>query len=100
MIFTGCADGNAGPNCCTSSNQCGEGGGDCDSDVDCAGNLKCGQGNGLDDNCDTSLGFPSDYDCCYDPSKRALVAGAVDKDGQEMDVMAQWVDQAIINAQP
>ena len=69
LIFTGCADGSAGPNCCTSSNQCGEGEGDCDSDVDCAGNLKCGQGNGLDHNCDTSLGFPSFYDCCYNPSK-------------------------------
>ena len=63
-----CADGSGGPTCCTSSKQCEEGEGDCDSDVDCAGNLKCGQGNGLDDNCDTSLGFPSDYDCCYDPS--------------------------------
>ena len=73
-IFTGCAaDGSGGPECCTSSDQCGEGEGDCDSDVDCAGNLKCGQlvhygqGNGLDGNCDTSLGFHSDYDCCYDP---------------------------------
>ena len=28
----------------------------------------------------------------------ALVAGAVDRDGQEMDVMANLVDQAIINA--
>ena len=67
-IFTdSCTDGSGGPECCTSSDQCGEGEGDCDSDVDCVGNLKCGQGNGLDDNCDTSLGFPSDYDCCYDP---------------------------------
>ena len=69
LIFTGCADGSGGPTCCTSSRQCGEGEGDCDSDVDCAGNLKCGQGNGLDDNCNTSLGFPSSYDCCYDPGK-------------------------------
>ena len=65
---TGCNDGSGGPSCCTSYKQCGKGEGDCDSDADCAGNLKCGQGNGLDDNCDTSLGFPSDYDCCYDPS--------------------------------
>ena len=62
MIFTGCADGKGGPNCCTSSQKCGEGEGDCDSDVDCAGNLKCG-----DDNCDTSLGFGSQFDCCYVP---------------------------------
>ena len=58
-----CADGNGGADCCTSSHQCGVGEGDCDSDADCKGNLKCGQ-----DNCDTSLGFPSDYDCCYEPT--------------------------------
>ena len=63
LIFTGCADGSGGLTCCTSSRQCGQGEGDCDSDVDCAGNLKCGS-----DNCDTSLGFLSHYDCCYDPS--------------------------------
>ena len=63
-----CADGSGGDSCCTSSQQCGEGEGDCDTDVDCAGNLKCGQGNGFDDNCDTSLGFLWDDDCCYDPS--------------------------------
>ena len=69
---TGCHNGN-GTNvqsCCTSSNQCGEGEGDCDSDVDCFGNLMCGQGNGFDDNCDNTLGFYSTADCCYDPSKR------------------------------
>jgi len=71
LVFTGCADGSGGPTCCTNSTQCGEGQGDCDSDVDCAGNLKCGQGNGLGGNCDTSLGFPSDYDCCYDPKSDA-----------------------------
>ena len=77
LIFTGCADGSAGPNCCTSSNQCGEGEGDCDSDVDCAGNLKCGQGNGLDHNCNTSLGFPSYYDCCYDPNEAIEGLGTI-----------------------
>ena len=68
LIFTGCADGSGGATCCTSSRPCGAGEGDCDKDADCAGNLKCGQGNGLDDNCDTSLGFLWDDDCCYDPS--------------------------------
>ena len=54
---------------CTSSQQCGKGEGDCDTDADCAGNLKCGDGkNGFDNNCDTSLGFPSSYDCCFDPA--------------------------------
>ena len=74
FVFTGCADGSGGPTCCTSSHQCGEGEGDCDKDVDCAGDLKCGQGNGLDDNCDTSLGFPGDYDCCYDPNNNWLLS--------------------------
>ena len=41
----------------------GQGGGDCDWDVDCAGNLKCGY-----DNCNAFFGFTSSYDCCYDPS--------------------------------
>ena len=49
--------------CCTSTNQCGIGEGDCDVDSHCSENLKCGT-----DNCDTTLGFPSAYDCCYDPA--------------------------------
>ena len=59
-----------GPSCCTSTNQCGEGEGDCNSDDDCFGNLKCGEGNGYDNNCDTALGFGSESDCCYDANKR------------------------------
>ena len=73
---SGCHDGfngNGGGLCCTSSNQCGEGEGDCDHDSDCFGDLKCGQGNGRDDNCDSSLGFPSTHDCCYDPKKRKKI---------------------------
>ena len=62
-----CSNGSGGLSCCTSSNQCGEGEGDCDSDAECSGSLKCGQGNGLNDNCDKSLGFPANYDCCYEP---------------------------------
>jgi hypothetical protein len=42
--------------------------GDCDNDDECQGNLKCGQGSGLDYNCGST--FPSRYDCCYDPEKR------------------------------
>ena len=30
---------------CIASNQCGEGEGDCDTDEDCAGSLKCGNNN-------------------------------------------------------
>ena len=66
---TGCNDGNGGWSCCSISNQCNEGEGDCDKDDDCFGNLKCGQGNGFDDNCDDALGFEPQFDCCYDPNK-------------------------------
>ena len=45
-----------GNDCCTKSNPCEKGDGDCDDNHDCAGNLKCGNGN-----CD----FKSTYDCCY-----------------------------------
>ena len=61
-------DGNGDGVCCTITNKCGEGEGDCDTDDDCFGNLKCGQ-NGLDDNCDAALGFIATHDCCYDPDK-------------------------------
>ena len=55
-----CADGSGGAACCTSSDPCGAGEGDCDKDADCIGSLRCGV-----DNCDASLGFPGSYDCCY-----------------------------------
>ena len=47
--------------CCSSSNQCGVDEGDCDSDADCSGILKCGSNN-----CGSN--FHSLADCCYDPS--------------------------------
>lgn len=46
--------------CCTSANPCGPNQGDCDSDDQCSGDLRCGT-----DNC---IGFPSSYssmDCCF-----------------------------------
>ena len=62
QTVTGCDAGAAGTNnCCTASNLCGNGEGDCDSDAGCLGSLKCGSNN-----CDTSLGFGSTWDCCYD----------------------------------
>ena len=42
--------------CCSSSNPCYHGEGDCDSDDECAGNLICGTNN-----CGTG---DSDMDCC------------------------------------
>ena len=48
--------------CCSSSSPCNVGGGDCDNDSECAGNLKCGTNNCQND-------FPSGTwssvaDCC------------------------------------
>ena len=33
------------------------------------GSLKCGEGSGHDDNCNNTLGFTGDIDCCYDADK-------------------------------
>ena len=44
--------------CCTSSNPCGIGEGDCDSYDECIGELSCGS-----DNC--PLPFSSTADCCF-----------------------------------
>ena len=65
----GCDDGSGGLGCCTSSNPCGLGEGDCDDDSECSGSLICGGPNGNEgDNCDTSLGFESAWDCCVYPT--------------------------------
>ena len=64
-LFEPCSDSTGGMSCCTSANPCGDGQGDCDTDEECIDGLKCGQGNGLDDNCGAS--FSDDgYDCCYE----------------------------------
>lgn len=50
-------------NCCSSSNPCDIGGGDCDYDSDCTGSLICGR-----DNCRNHAVSGSDWpitaDCC------------------------------------
>ena len=46
--------------CCTATQPCGEGGGDCDQDVDCGAGLVCGT-----DNCrQFNKQAHKDYDCC------------------------------------
>ena len=55
--------------CCTPKKPCDVGNGNCDSDNDCIGNLKCGI-----DNCNYTK-FPSfgkDDDCCYDPKGKSV----------------------------
>ena len=55
-----------GDECCTTTNKCGVGEGDCDSDTECYGSLKCGT-----DNCvgmwGSIVGFAASSDCCFDP---------------------------------
>ena len=48
---------------CTSENPCGTDEGDCDIHNDCQDGLFCGSNNCLD-----SLGFHSEFDCCYVPA--------------------------------
>ena len=56
-IATRCTATNWDYSCCTSANPCGIGQGDCDSDAECSGDLKCGSNN--------CVGFgDSGADCC------------------------------------
>ena len=45
---------------CTSENPCGRDQGDCDIHDECQDGLVCGSNN-----CPDSLGFHSEFDCCY-----------------------------------
>merc|ERR1711902_488099 len=48
--------------CCSSTNKCGEGEGDCDSDAECQSGLICGK-----DNC-VGSSFLTGEDCCTKPT--------------------------------
>ena len=51
--------------CCTSTAPCALGGGDCDNDIECAGDLVCGT-----DNCiGWDSAWPSTSDCCKTGNK-------------------------------
>ena len=52
-------------NCCTRNKPCNIGGGDCDSDYDCAGNLKCGQNNCAADFSSPGSNWKLNADCCF-----------------------------------
>ena len=47
--------------CCTEDNPCIEGDGDCDTDEQCTGELRCGQNN-----CVVNANFTDLSDCCED----------------------------------
>jgi len=57
-----CTAPNGTPDTCSSTCRCGAGGGDCDSDAQCATGLKCGTDNGL------RFGMPDGYDVCVPAS--------------------------------
>ena len=48
---------------CSSENPCGTDNGDCDTHDECQVGLYCGSNN-----CPSSLGFHSEFDCCYVPA--------------------------------
>ena len=54
--------------CCSSTNQCGEGQGDCDADSECLGSLVCGINN-----CDPSRFPSSNTDCCEKGTTKNLI---------------------------
>ena len=56
----GCEKGKTDWNCCSLSNQCGIGGGDCDVDEECKAGLICGRNNCLEFNSQASR----TADCC------------------------------------
>ena len=64
---------NRGGSGCTASSPCGVGQGDCDSDADCQGSLKCFQTDsgasvpGIDTASLMAIGDPT-HDWCYDPA--------------------------------
>jgi len=51
--------------CCTDANPCSNGGGDCDRDSHCKGELKCGRNNCRKDFTSDGSNWGRGADCCY-----------------------------------
>merc|ERR1719312_53749 len=110
-----CAGGNDAWSCCSQSNQCGLGGGDCDTDADCKSGLMCGTDNCRDfhanahqyaDCCIEELkckGGNSDWNCCTSQNPCPINQGDCDSDSDCQDGLVCGKDncQAIYpNAHP
>ena len=54
-----------GFSCCTSSRKCKIGGGDCDNDGECEGDLVCGDNNCKPDYIISGSKWSTSADCCY-----------------------------------
>ena len=55
--------------CCTPQSPCGVGKGDCDTDSDCSGALKCGNNNCIE----SEKHWHDKADCCEDRSTGNLI---------------------------
>ena len=64
-----------GDGCCGNNDHwCGPNEGDCDSDSDCWGSMRCGSNN-----CPKGGGFTKDDDCCYGKNKYLFTVTGVKK---------------------
>lgn len=80
--------------CCSSSNPCSIGQGDCDYDSDCAGNLVCGTDNCRDF---TSAWSHSAFDCCIEDIKIGI-ENAIRKVGTDKRLSNKQVASNLYNA--
>jgi len=71
-----CYEGKTDRDCCSSSNKCGEGGGDCDSDSHCKSGLVCGSNNCREFNSQAS----KSADCCMKKGVSDCYKGKTDRD--------------------
>ena len=65
-------DANEHSNCCTETHKCKDGEGDCDFDVDCEGDLKCGTKN-CGDNFPKNPMTLEPFDCCENTGESVFI---------------------------
>ena len=72
-------------NFCKTEYPCWSDEGDCDTDDECQDGLLCGSNN-----CPDSLGFHSEFDCCYDPSFEWVTGESRNDPDKCWDHCLQW----------